>query len=379
MNRKTLYKVIGCIFILLLILPCFGILREKRNIELIAEMENRSINSKPVAKILTGKFFKEFESWYDDRLLGRKDLIRLWSSINGKLFNVLISKEVALGKDGYLFFPFNLSQELVDTKEKMDLLIKINDLCKKDNIRFTIFITPPSEWILPELLPEKYKPANIEVIEAETGKMLREVNIDYCFIANKMLEESLKERQSMYYAGDNHWNKKGGYYGARELLKHLGFDKKINSDVFYNQEIGFGDIYTKKIGWETIKSIVDVPWSNNFDNDIKEESHIAGEVINGAVSGAAQKGELIYVNNNASNKIKVLILGDSFYYAMSRYLLQDISTIILSHNCDMATPKNVIDVSKMIEKYQPDVVVYEKVGCNFYGHGYDAVFDNYKI
>ena len=216
-------------------------------------------------------------------------------------------------------------------------------------------------------------------MEAETGKLLREANIDYCFIASKMLKENFKERQSMYYAGDNHWNKKGGYYGARELLKYLGFDKKINSEIFFYQEIGFGDIYTKKIGWETIKSIVDVPWSNNFDNDIKEESHIARDVINGAVSGAAQKGELIFINNNARNKIKVLILGDSFYYAMSRYLLQDVGTIILSHNSGTAFPKRVIDVSKMIKKYQPDVVVYQKVGCNFYGQGYDTVFGNYNI
>ena len=134
MCRRTLYKVISFIFVLILIIPCTGILREKRNVELIAEMENRTISGKPSATLFSAKFFSEVEEWFNDRLLGRKDLIRLWSSVNGKLFNTLISKEIVMGKDGFLFFPFYLNDKIVDQEQKVETLVKIKELCKENDV-----------------------------------------------------------------------------------------------------------------------------------------------------------------------------------------------------------------------------------------------------
>lgn len=74
-KRITVYKFISGFFLLLLITPNVGLLREKTNVIHIALMENRTINPKPEATFATEKFFKELEAWYDDRLLGRKDLI----------------------------------------------------------------------------------------------------------------------------------------------------------------------------------------------------------------------------------------------------------------------------------------------------------------
>lgn len=342
-------------------------------------MENRRIATKPVSTVFSSNFFKEFEAWYNDRILGRKNLIRLWSSVNGKLFNVLISKEVVLGKDGYLFQVFNLSRDLVDEQEKLNVLKDINDLCKSKNIRFTVFIVPPSEWVFPELLPEKYTPVDLENIELNTSEFLKQEKIDYCFISNDILEESFSERKSMYYVGDSHWNAKGAYYGAKKLLKHLSLDSTINSEIYYKQEISYGDIYTKKIGWDPIKSVVDVPWSDRFTENVIRQCNIEGTMLDGVIDGASQKGEVIYTNSNAGNKIKVLILGDSFYNAMWKYVSQDVSTVIFSHNCDVTAPKTSINITKMIERYQPDMVVYEKVGSNFYEHTFIPVFGYYEF
>lgn len=379
MNRKLCYKILSFIFVLLLFVPCLGIFREKRNVELIAEMENRAIASKPTSAIFSGKFFHEFEEWYNDRLLGRKDLIRLWSSINGKLFNTLISKEVAIGKDGFLFDPFYLNSELIDEDKKIDTLTKVKKLCEDNNAKFTVFIAPHSEWLFPELLPSKYVSVNLEKLEKEIAKVFDENRIDHCFIGKSILDFPLEERKSMYYKGDYHWNKKGAHYGAKALLKHLKLGDVINQEVEYKPEKSYADIYTRKIGWNAIVSDVEVPWSNHFTNDFTVINNIGSDVYSGEVKGAAQKGEIVYINNRSDKNVSILVLGDSFFIDMKEYLLQDVKTIIYSHNSGISSPKKYIDVETMIEKYKPDIVVYEKMGAFFYGYGYDVVFGNMKM
>ena len=380
MHRRTLYKVISFVFVLILIIPCTGILREKRNIELIAEMENRTISNKPTATLFSAKFFSEAEEWFNDRLLGRKDLIRLWSSVNGKLFNTLISKEIVMGKDGFLFFPFYLNDKIVDQEEKVDALVKIKELCKEYGSKFTIFIAPPGEWVFPELIPSKYESVDLKKLEKTTGEVFSKNGLDYCFVGQKFIDDfELEERKGLYYQGDYHWNDKGAYYGAKKLLMHLKLDNAINKNISYKYEKGSAEIYTRKIGWDAIESIVEVPWSEDFNYNFVEQSNVDGKLYDSVVQGASHKGEAIYINEKATSNVKVLILGDSFLSAMRNYLLQDIKTIVYSHNCDMSSPKKFIDVKRLVEEYKPDIVVYEKMGAFFYGHGYDAVFENYRL
>ena len=114
MKRSVAYKAVGSFFIFLLLLPNIGLFRENRNRELIGEIENRVINPRPTARLFSASYFDQFEGWFNDRLLGRKDMIRFWAILNGKLFKVLISKEIAQGNNGYLFIPFNLTDKRED-------------------------------------------------------------------------------------------------------------------------------------------------------------------------------------------------------------------------------------------------------------------------
>ena len=380
MRRRTLYRVISFIFVLILIIPCTGILREKRNVELIAEMENRTISGKPSATLFSAKFFSEVEEWFNDRLLGRKDLIRLWSSINGKLFNTLISKEIVMGKDGFLFFPFYLNDKIVDQEKKIETLVKIKELCKESGAGFTVFIAPPGEWVFPELIPSKYEAVDLKKLERTTGEVFSKNGIDYCFVGQKFVDDFvLEERKGLYYQGDYHWNDKGAYYGAKNLLMHLNLDNAIHKNISYKYEKGSAEIYTRKIGWDAIVSTVEVPWSEGFNYNFIERSNVDGKLYDSVVQGAAHKGEAIYTNEKATSNVKVLILGDSFFSAMCNYLLQDIRIVVYTHCSGISSPKKFIDVKRLIEEYEPDIVVYEKMGSFFYGHGYNAVFENYNF
>lgn len=56
-NRKTIYKIILAFSLVLFIAPNAGLLREKRNVVHIAEMENRTINQLPTANFFQESFF----------------------------------------------------------------------------------------------------------------------------------------------------------------------------------------------------------------------------------------------------------------------------------------------------------------------------------
>ena len=267
MKRSVAYKAVGSFFIFLLLLPNIGLFRESRNRQLIGEIENRVINPKPTARLFSGSFFKQFEGWYDDRLLGRKDMIRFWAVLNGKLFKVLISKEIAQGKNGYLFMPFNLTKEGVDLEKKFEVLGKIGQECDDRKITFFVFLPPAGEWFLPELLPDKYNPVDIARFEKETGSELAKRSIQYVSINEDVAKLSLRERDQLFVRGDYHWNSRGAFLGAKVLLDKMNCAKNINLPMSYRSEKTIGDVYTRKAGLKPLYGDVEVPWNNTFITD----------------------------------------------------------------------------------------------------------------
>jgi len=225
--RKHIHCLLIAIFLILLLQPAFGIIDENRNVNLIAEMENRTINPKPYSSLTSKDFYNEFQNWFEDRLLGRKQFIRLWAGVNGRLFHVLISKRVCMGKDGFLYSPFYLKDEMMDREQKLEQLTKIKQVCDKYQAHFVFNLIPHAEWMFGEQILKKHRPADVRKVENELELDLKKRGIDYCMYGQKMLQLPLKERQSMYYQGDLHWNSKGAFFGAKELLRHLRLNKNI--------------------------------------------------------------------------------------------------------------------------------------------------------
>lgn len=375
--RKKLYQIMTAFFLILLLVPAFGIFREKRNVDLIAIMENRTINPKPGSAFATKQFFREFQNWFEDRLLGRKDLIHFWSNINGKLFHVLISKEVVEGRNGFLFNPSYVTNHMNDRKQKLLQFALIKRICDTYNVPFVFCLTPHGEWMLGEDLPHKQKPADIAKIETELGTDLQKSGIDYCMFGSKMARLPAKERQSMYIKGDYHWNSKGAFFGTKELLRHIKLNKAIDNPVLYEvEERTQGDIYTRKIGRTAIKSVVKVPWSDAYTKDFYIESHEGSDVLKD--QGNGQKGERIVRNPKATYNITALVLGDSFFTLMEKYLMQDIGTIVFCHNREVRKPKKNIDLERMIQTYKPNIVIYEKAGFTLFVDSYHANFGSWK-
>lgn len=378
---KRFATCITVVFLLILLLPNFGLFREKRNKELILEMETRVINPKPSASFFTVQYFKQFEDWYNDRLLGRKELVRGWAKINGRLFHTLISKEVEMGKEDFLFMPFNVKHELIDRDKKRAIMQKLADACTKHGAAMYFFLAPHSEWALQEYLPDKYGRFDLRTIDQEMVGFLPS-GMKYITINDKLSAMSLEERNKLYYRGDYHWNAKAAHIAAKEILAAIGYNKDINKEVqFLKLKDASADIYTRNIGWKPIVNEVEKPWNDSFTNTFDYMCGTAGitkESSQKEADAYTHRGEAIIINPMASHKVTVLVMGDSFMGSLQEYLLQDVERLVVLHNSDISKPKLDIDIEYLLTVYKPNVVLYEKMGAFFYNHRYEEIFGNYK-
>lgn len=382
-KRKTIYKIIAAFFLLLLITPNVGLLREKTNIIHIALMENRTINPKPEAAFATGKFFKELEAWYDDRLLGRKDLISKWAMWNGRLFNTLISKNVVRGKDGFLFSPANMAHEMADKQQKLAKIKKIEQQCSKRGIRFVFMLTPNSELVLSDLFEKEYPKINLAVAEAVTAKDFAKYGMETCFMGKEFTEASLDERKNMYHSGDYHWTDAAGYLAAKKLLHQLGYAENIDIQTYKVKNVSKAGIYYRDAGLETKEDVRYYPWSESFTDEFyvtdSRDKDLTNAVLSKNMGEYGQYGEDIIINNNVHNQRKILILGDSFSGCLKKYLLQDVHMIIYSHSRDLHKEKGRIDIVYMLDRYKPDVVLFQKMEAFGYREGFEEMLGNIYV
>ena len=380
-RKKYIRMILIGVFVLLIFLPMMGVFRENVNKEHVAETENRQINQLPAFVPWTKDFYAGIEAWFTDRILGRKDLISKWAYWNGRIFNVITSKEIVKGEDDYLFWRFATETQNKDNEEKIEQLNKLNNICKSRNTRFIVLLAPPTEWIVSELLPKEYADNDYTLAVNMFHKSLKERDIEFVDVYSDLKNEPLSVRKEMYVKNDYHWTDFGAYKAARNFLNHLGIAKNINKQVSYRETETIVNSYTRRIGIEGNKMTVRTPWNDSFvtTNKLKLEHVVAYEERNVANEIEGQRGETIITNESADNRVKILVIGDSYWSSLGKYVMQDTYQVIFSHNIDIRDRKKSIDVEKMIDTYKPDIVLYEKAGLFFFGYNYSGVFGTWAV
>lgn len=382
-KRAIIYKIFSAFFLLLLVTPNVGLLREKTNVIHIALMENRTINPKPEAAFATGKFFKEFEAWYDDRLLGRKDLISKWAMWNGRLFDTLISKNVVRGKDGFLFSPANMAHKMADKEQKLAKIKKIEQQCGKRGIRFVFMLTPNSELVLSDLFEKEYPAIDLAAAERITAKDFTDYGMETCFLGKEFTDYSLTERKNMYHSGDYHWTDAACYLAAKKFLHQVGYANNIDAPVKQIRVASKAGIYYRDAGLETKEDVRYYPWSDSFTDefyvtDSRDKDFSHGK-LSKSLGGYGQYGEDIIINKKVNNGRTILILGDSFSGRLKKYLLQDVHMIVYSHSRDLHKEKGRIDIEYMLDRYKPDIVLFQKMEAFGYREGYEEMLGNIYV
>lgn len=258
--------------------------------------ENRNIASKPIFTMENyGTFPEEFETYYNDNIPFRNQLIRFHNSIDYFLFRQSSSEKVAIGKDGWLFYcndedgnPIEQSLGYWDfTDDQLhaigDSLMSAKRVLESQDIEFVLFIAPNKETVYMNELPDYYKVKNYYTSTDQLVDYLKE-NTDLRVIYPKQELLDAKEENPglpLYHKLDTHWNNVGGYIGAKSLAKELGIEMPSLKDVQLEPifSSGGGDLtnmlnITIKNGW------IDYNISGiSVLNTIKEKWDVSTEFI----------------------------------------------------------------------------------------------------
>ena len=228
-NSSRIDIVFVTIFFVLLFVPMLKISRADKS-----EKENRML-AKYVPFIKNGqvnlKYSTNFESWYNDRFLGRDVLINIWSFLEQKINPNQGNDKVLVGKNGWLFYKLDNSIENFQNRKLFSqpeleqaarYLSSINSWAKENGKDFYYVIAPDKNKIYGEYFPTAiYKTKSDSQSRAnQLTQYLREnTEVKVIYLYDVLMQN--KNRGLLYFKNDTHWNKFGSYFGYLEIMKEI--------------------------------------------------------------------------------------------------------------------------------------------------------------
>ncbi|MBR6770056.1 MAG: hypothetical protein IKM28_02220 [Lachnospiraceae bacterium] len=359
---KKNYTDYGMIFLFCILIGCpyliwlfAGKYLEGKNQENRLLAERPQISEWSLTEILS--FPQETETYINDHLPFRKQMINIQGKLNYYLLRSSIDKRVILGKNGWFYFNDTTNGDPIGGYKGRNLLteyelsrIADNMQVTKDNLKaegidFIIFIPPDKERVYTKNMPDYYGVPSEEYPIKQIIEYLQEhtdVKIVYPIEEMVRTAETLGDEVLLYLKTDTHWTRAGAYVGARELLKECGIQlpEMLSEEIWIQeQESGAGDLARMLSITDTLGKVK--TYAPN------------GYPLNGVKCIKAEDNRELHYQSQSLDGRKIFILRDSFCSAMAPIIGSQFRESIMWHN----TTFN----HDMIQKYQPDIFVMEMV------------------
>ncbi|ARJ20643.1 hypothetical protein J7E43_11305 [Bacillus sp. ISL-8] len=335
----------------LTIIFSFGILSLLKTDRAVSPVENRPLAQKPALTkevALNGSFFKDFETYTNDQLIGRDDLIKNYTLTQIKMGKSLIN-DIILTDDKWLLKNPAWTTKYNEIDQAMPAVNDLSQFLKEQNIEFYFALPPSKTNALSFKLPSHihtYAQENLNYFLNKLPADVKPIKLMEHFKKNYTNEEI----QSMYFKTDHHWNMDGAFLGYQYIMNTIA----QQSSIYKGKEIKKED-YTRTCAPN--KHLV-----GSFNNQLYQLIDATGEKlcyytpkdgfnftsvaakdINGTVYrtldelyGVEKQNdttsyagyyandypEIVIENNNAPNDVRALVLKDSFANAIVPHLAQ---------------------------------------------------------
>ncbi len=194
--------------------------------------ENRKLRPFPPLKMIETsipKYLKNFEAFFNDQFGFRGGLIQGRSLLMVNLLGISSSPKVIIGQDNWLFMG---NQAMVDyyraknlfAPEKLAhgqrLIESDRDALVKQGIHYLVVIVPNKNTIYPEFMPDEITQLNGERRADQLFAYLNNnSDVDILYLKDALLQA--KTQGFLYYKTDSHWNGQGAFVGYQEIMKPL--------------------------------------------------------------------------------------------------------------------------------------------------------------
>jgi len=323
--------------------------------------ENRTLAEFPKIRQLKEikDLTRKMDAYVNDRFGLRRQLVRLNSLIRYNL-GVSSTKDVVIGKDGWLFYTADFLMEQhtginvfspAELERWVGTMQSVRDCLAKRGIPFYIAVAPDKSTMYPEKLPDYPRPPNATTRFDQIVNRLGKTNIEFVD-ARKKLFEAKARGVPIYHEGDTHWTKQGALvaYGLlMEKVKEwfpdivpvtlddfkIGPPQHVTSDLV--RILALGDVLDYKV--ETFER--------------KTPSHLTAPPVTSMRPGWGWR--LVESHNDLADKPRLLVFGDSFtdYILGPTFLYETFHDPVLTHHNGGTLNLN------LVQEFKPDLVVME--------------------
>ncbi|WP_219374915.1 secondary cell wall polysaccharide O-acetyltransferase PatB1 [Bacillus mycoides] len=335
----------------LTIIFSFGILSLLKTDRAVSSVENRPLAQKPALTkevSLNGSFFKDFETYTNDQLIGRDDLIKNYTLTQIKMGKSLIN-DIILTDDKWLLKNPAWTTKYNEIDQAMPAVNDLSQFLKEQNIEFYFALPPSKTNALSFKLPSHihtYAQENLNYFLNKLPADVKPIKLMEHFKKNYTNEEI----QSMYFKTDHHWNMDGAFLGYQYIMNTIA----QQSSIYKGKEIKTED-YTRTCAPNThlvgsfnnqLYQLIDATGEKLCYYTPKDGfnfTSVAAKDVNGTVYrtldelyGVEKQNdttsyagyyandypEIVIENNNAPNDVRALVLKDSFANAIVPHLAQ---------------------------------------------------------
>ncbi len=330
--KKPLQIMYGLLLVVLVLAPVVVFYALKSHID-TENYEQRTLSPFPFSQeardagqeTTIETFPSQFESWLNDHLPFRNQLLTLYGALEYHVLHTTSSQSVIVGKDGWLFYK---GAQVADedpigdymgtnlfTQEELEK-IAANFTAARDELAgrgcsFTIYIAPNKERVYSEYMPDMYGEPATDNRAVQLVNYLTE-NTDLTVIWGYdeiMTYRAQNPDTDLYFKYDTHWNNLGAYIGCEKLVNTLGFDfTPLEYVTVEDRHTGSYDL-ARLIHLE--KQLTDCPYyllSGYTPHPLQTEQEDGGKVLRFTTTDGAAPGG------------KLFVIGDSFSTMMSPYL-----------------------------------------------------------
>lgn len=250
MKRSDLFfRIFSAICLIVCLIPGVGLMIK-------GEPEaagNEHLSPKPMLVYADGtvnrSYLNDFSSFFADNFAFRHELITANSTLLSGLFGVSSNNTVTVGTDGWLFYTETMADHMGSNtlserqiRSAVRTLELMREYCHSRGAELYFTVAPNKASLYPQYVPERFPMRsgknNAELLAAA----LEKGSVPYA----DLFAAFGKEKETLYFATDSHWNNKGAALAADMLLREMGRSDKA---IYYPSEFTegtahVGDVYS---------------------------------------------------------------------------------------------------------------------------------------
>ena len=364
---KYIQKLFIIVFCLILALP---LLFANRVPETISKPENRTLASYPLLYIKDKEgnyipnenYLNEFNSWFEDNIGFRSEIVKINAVIKYKIFHTIADgSKMYLGPNGILDY---ISEEVIEnytctdvrTKDKLaeavDAYQTVSEYLANRDIQFYFVQCYDKQSIYPEYFPSSIlQQGNISRADQLVEALKSQTDVEVIALKDIFLEEKATKDVYGTWTDPSHWNQIGAKTDYREIMR------VINS---YNEEkLRVLDDEDYNISYaDQGMTLFDIVHEEDYTNFyVLKEDHAKENKKRFSEKYSHHPNNFYFENDSTGNDLCILLLDDSY---IRTFILRDFAQSFrttLNINRDYVANGNFIS---MIDTFEPDIVIYEQ-------------------